>query len=88
MRAPLGAGPYYAVRIVPGDIGTFLGVKVDRQSLAVNAAADPIGGLHSAGTVADSVLGDTYPAAGAMHGPALTFGDLAELHARSQRGTT
>lgn len=86
--APLGAGPYYAVRIVPGDIGTFLGVKVDRHSRAINAAGDPIGGLYAVGTVAASVMGGTYPAAGAMLGPALTFGYLAALHARSQRRTT
>jgi len=75
--APLGSGPYYAVRIVPGDIGTLVGVKVDAKARALDAAGQPIPGLYAVGTVASSVMGGTYPGAGAMLGPALTFGYLA-----------
>jgi succinate dehydrogenase/fumarate reductase flavoprotein subunit len=75
--APLGEGPYYAVRIVPGDIGTLVGVKVDATARALDATGRPIPGLYAVGTVAASVMGGTYPGAGAMLGPALTFGYLA-----------
>jgi len=75
--APLGKGPYYAVRIIPGDIGTFLGVKVDANARVLDAANLPIPGLYAVGTVASSIMGGTYPGAGAMLGPALTFGYLA-----------
>jgi hypothetical protein len=74
---PLGAGPYYAVRIVPGDIGTFVGVKVDPMARALDTAGRPIPGLYAVGTVASSIMGGTYPGAGAMLGPSLTFGYLA-----------
>ena len=36
-----------------------------------------IKGLFAVGTITSSVMGGTYPAAGAMLGPALTFGYLA-----------
>lgn len=77
--APLGPGPYYAIRIEPGDIGTMLGVKVDAASRALDADGQPIPGLYAVGTVATSIMAGTYPCAGAMLGPALTFGYLAAL---------
>lgn len=75
--APLGKGPYYAIRIIPGDIGTFLGVKVDENARVLDATDRPVPGLYAVGTVASSIMGGTYPGAGAMLGPALTFGYLA-----------
>jgi glycine/D-amino acid oxidase-like deaminating enzyme len=75
--APLGEGPFYAIRIVPGDIGTMLGVKVDAAARALDAEGRPIPGLYAVGTVATSIMAGTYPCAGAMLGPALTFGYLA-----------
>jgi succinate dehydrogenase/fumarate reductase flavoprotein subunit len=78
--APLGPGPYYAIRIVPGDIGTMLGVKVDAAARALDANGQAIPGLYAVGTVATSIMAGTYPCAGAMLGPALTFGYLAARH--------
>jgi succinate dehydrogenase/fumarate reductase flavoprotein subunit len=77
--APLGPGPYYAVRIMPGDIGTLAGLKVDARARALDGAGDPLPGLYAVGTAASSIMGGTYPAAGSMLGPALTFGYLAAL---------
>lgn len=82
--APLGPGPYYAIRIVPGDIGTMLGVKVDAAARALDTDGRPIPGLYAVGTVATSIMAGTYPCAGAMLGPAITFGYLA---ARDIAGT-
>jgi len=75
--APLGAGPFYAVRIIPGDIGTFAGISVDAQGRVLTETGATIPGLFAVGTAASSIMGGTYPAAGAMLGPALTFGYLA-----------
>lgn len=83
--APLGPGPFYAVRIIPGDIGTLVGVKVDAAARALDANGRPIEGLYAVGTVASSIMGGTYPGAGAMLGPAMTFGYLA---ARDIAGAT
>jgi hypothetical protein len=75
--APLGAGPYYAVRIIPGDIGTFVGIDVDAKGQVLTDSGAKIPGLYAVGTAASSIMGGTYPGAGAMLGPALTFGYLA-----------
>lgn len=74
--APLGKGPFYAIRIIPGDIGTFAGVSVDPIGRVLTEDGAAIKGLYAVGTVSSSVMGGTYPAAGAMLGPALTFGYL------------
>ena len=74
--APLGTGPFYAIRIIPGDIGTFAGVSVDETGRVLTEDGTVIQGLFAVGTVTSSIMGGTYPAAGAMLGPALTFGYL------------
>jgi succinate dehydrogenase/fumarate reductase flavoprotein subunit len=82
--APLDEGPWYAIKMLPGDIGTMLGVKVDAGSRVQRADGTVIAGLHAVGTVASSLMRGTYPAAGVMLGPALTFGYLtARAIARS-----
>ena len=83
--APLDAGPWYAIKMLPGDIGTMLGVRVDAESRVLRADGAPVEGLHAVGTVASSLMRGTYPAAGVMLGPALTFGYLT---ARAIAGTT
>ena len=75
--APLGAGPYYAIRMIPGDIASLLGLRVDPAARVLDAANSPVPGLYAVGTVASTLMGGTYPAAGTMLGPALTFGWLA-----------
>lgn len=75
--APLDVGPWYAIRMIPGDIGTLLGLRVDPAARVLRADGGPIPGLYAVGTVAASIMRGTYPAAGAMLGPALTFGYLA-----------
>jgi len=75
--APLDVGPWYAIRMMPGDIGTLLGLRVDPAARVLDADGEPIPSLYAVGTVAVSIMRGTYPAAGAMLGPALTFGYLA-----------
>ena len=75
--APLEHGPYYAIKLVVGDIGTFAGLVTDAQTRVLDAAGQPIPGLYAVGNDAASVMGGNYPGAGITLGPALTFGYVA-----------
>jgi glycine/D-amino acid oxidase-like deaminating enzyme len=75
--APLDTPPFYAVRIVPSELGTFAGIRTDAKARVVTASGEPVPGLYAVGNDAASVMGGTYPAAGITIGPALTFGWIA-----------
>lgn len=79
--APLDAGPFYAIPVIPGDIGTNGGLVTDAYARVVNEAGQPILGLYATGNVTASVMGHSYPGAGATLGPAMTFGFIAGRHA-------
>ena len=72
--APLETGPFYAIRLVVGDIGTFAGLVTDAQTRVLDAEGRPIPGLHAVGNDAASIMGGNYPGAGITLGPAITFG--------------
>jgi hypothetical protein len=80
-NAPLSGGPYYAVELFPGDLGTFVGLAADENGQALDSAGNAIEGLYVAGNDAASFMGGSYPAAGITLGPGLTFGYLAARHA-------
>jgi succinate dehydrogenase/fumarate reductase flavoprotein subunit len=75
--APLRRGPFYAVRVVPGSLGTFAGLKADARARVLDASGQPIPGLYAAGNDMNSVMGGRYPSGGITLGPAMTFGYLA-----------
>lgn len=75
--APLEHGPFYAIKLVVGDIGTFAGLVTDEKTRVLDAAGAPIKGLYAVGNDAASVMGGNYPGAGITLGPALTFGYIA-----------
>ena len=75
--APIVQQPFYAVKLVPGDIGTFAGLKADASARAIDERGHVIEGLYVAGNDAASFMGGTYPGAGTSIGPALVFGHLA-----------
>lgn len=77
--APLENGPYYAIRLVIGDIGTFAGLQTDDRTRVLNTAGQPIKGLYAVGNDAASIMGGNYPGAGITLGPALTFGYVAGM---------
>jgi succinate dehydrogenase/fumarate reductase flavoprotein subunit len=77
---PVGRGPYYALRIYPGSIGTARGIETDGDARVLDAAGRPIGGLYACGNDMHSVMGGTYPGPGITLGPALTFGYAAAMH--------
>jgi 3-oxosteroid 1-dehydrogenase len=70
-------GPFYAVQIVPGDLGTKGGLVTDERARVVRPDGSVIAGLYAAGNVSSAVMGHTYPGPGGTIGPALVFGYLA-----------
>jgi succinate dehydrogenase/fumarate reductase flavoprotein subunit len=82
--ATIERGPYYAVRVVPGSLGTFAGLATDAQGRVLDARGAPIAGLYAAGNDMASVTGGHYPSGGITLGPALTFGYILAHHAAGQ----
>jgi len=77
--APLEAGPFYAIKLVVGDIGTFAGLVTDEKTRVLDVGGRPIKGLYAVGNDAASIMGGNYPGAGITLGPALTFGYVAAM---------
>jgi 3-oxosteroid 1-dehydrogenase len=77
--APLSVAPFYAVRIVPGDLGTKGGLRTDPTARVLRTDGEAIPGLYAAGNAAVPVMGRTYAGPGATLGPAMVFGYLAAL---------
>jgi succinate dehydrogenase/fumarate reductase flavoprotein subunit len=71
---PLDSAPFYAVRIVPGSLGTFAGLQTDPQGRALTAEGQAIVGLFAVGNDAASIMGGNYPSGGITLGPGMTFG--------------
>ncbi|MFF8594492.1 FAD-dependent oxidoreductase [Streptomyces sp. NPDC015220] len=78
--APLRKGPFYAVPVHPGDIGTKGGLVTDATARVLREDGTVIEGLYASGNVSAAVMGETYPGPGATIGPAMTFGWLAADH--------
>ena len=77
---PLDKGPFYALPIYPGDIGTNGGLKTNANAQVVSDDGAVITGLYAIGNNAASSMGESYPGAGVTLGPALTFGYVAARH--------
>ena len=84
---PVETGPFYAVEIFPGDLGTKGGLITDAHARVLKDDGEVIVGLYAAGNSTASVMGRTYPGAGGTIGPALTFGFLAAEDAARQAPT-
>ncbi len=78
--APIATGPFYAVEVVVGDLGTFAGLRSDGNARVLDEQGKPIPGLYSAGNDMASIMGSNYPGGGITLGPALTFGYIAARH--------
>lgn len=74
---PLEAGPFYAVRLVPGSLGTFAGLKTDARAQVLDGSGAPIRGLFAVGNDMNSIMRGRYPSGGITIGPAMTFGYIA-----------
>ncbi len=79
--AALAQAPFYAVKVLPGSLGTFAGLKVNAHAQVLDAAGQPIAGLYAGGNDMNSMMGGHYPSGGITLGPAMTFGFIAAHHA-------
>ncbi|MBS0465972.1 MAG: FAD-binding protein, partial [Proteobacteria bacterium] len=78
--APIEKGPFYAMKLHPGDIGTKGGLLTDRDARVLTEGGDVIEGLYCVGNNSASVMGPAYPGAGSTLGPAMTFAFRAVAH--------
>ena len=72
--APVAKGPFYALKVVMGDLGTFDGLRTTVQGQVVADGNHPIPGLFAVGNDRASIMGGNYPGAGITLGPIMTFG--------------
>ncbi|WP_252258574.1 FAD-dependent oxidoreductase [Erythrobacter aurantius] len=77
-------GPFYAVRIDLGDLGTKGGLKTNAQAQVLATDGAPIGNLYAVGNSSGSPFGNCYPGAGGTIGPAMTFAFIAANHIAQQ----
>lgn len=78
---PLERGPFRAVRVYPGDLGTKGGLLTDEHARVLREDGTPLPGLYAAGNTTASVMGRTYPGPGSTIAPAVVFGYRAAQHA-------
>lgn len=72
-------GPFYAIPVYFGTLGTAGGPRVDENGQVISLRGQKIPGLYAAGNAAMSILGPSYPGAGATIGPGMTWGYLAGI---------
>jgi 3-oxosteroid 1-dehydrogenase len=80
VQATLGAldqGPYYAIALESGSLGTNGGPATDTRARVISREGGVIAGLYAAGNVMASPTGMVYGGAGGTLGPAITFGWVA-----------
>jgi succinate dehydrogenase/fumarate reductase flavoprotein subunit len=78
--APLGDGPYYAIKIRAGDLDSMCGLDTNEFGQVLNSDKHVIAGLYAAGINANSIFRGAYPTGGSSIGPAMTFGYIAARH--------
>jgi len=76
---PLLEGPFYAVKLLPGSLGTFAGLPTDCDARVIDRNGRVIEGLFAVGNDMNSVMRGHYPSGGITLGPGMTFGYLAGL---------
>jgi len=78
---PIEKAPFYAVELIPSDVGTFGGILCDEHARVLKADGSFIPGLYATGNCTASVMGRCYPGAGASIASSYVFGYRAALHA-------
>ena len=74
---PVAVGPFYAVEINMGALGTNGGAKTNGTAQVLDVHGKVILGLYGAGNVISGPTGSVYAGAGGTLGPTLTFGYIA-----------
>ncbi len=78
--APIEHGPFYAVEIVPGSLGTFAGLRTNAVAQVLAGDGSVIQGLYAGGNDMSSIMEGYYPSGGITLGPSMTFGYIAGHH--------
>lgn len=78
---PLAKAPFYAVELFPCDLGTSGGLLCDEHARVLDTDDEPIAGLYAAGNITASVMGRSYPGAGASIAASAIFSYIAANHA-------
>jgi succinate dehydrogenase/fumarate reductase flavoprotein subunit len=84
--APVQDGPFYAIKLLMGDLGTFDGLKTSVTGEVLRRGGDPVAGLYAVGNDRASIMGGNYPGAGITHGPNMTFGYITAHHIANRAG--
>jgi 3-oxosteroid 1-dehydrogenase len=79
-------GPFYAIRVEAGDLGTKGGLVCDENSRVLRADGSVIEGLYATGNTSASVMGNEYPGPGGTIGPSIVFGYIAARHVAQRSG--
>lgn len=74
---PLVKGPFYAVKMVLGDLGTCGGLRADDRARVLREDGTAIDGLYAIGNTAANAFGHTYPGAGATIAQGFVYGYIA-----------
>ncbi len=82
--APVRKGPFYAVKVIMGDLGTFDGLRTTPQGQVLSTRGTVIEGLYAVGNDRASMMGGNYPGAGITLGPNMTFGWITGNHLAAQ----
>lgn len=78
--APIERGPFYALKVIMGDLGTFDGIRTSVAGEVLDGQGAAIPGLYAVGNDRASVMGGSYPGAGITLGPIMTFGYITGRH--------
>lgn len=62
--APVEKGPFFAVKVIMGDLGTFDGIKTSVVGEVLKRDGSAIEGLYAVGNDRASIMGGNYPGAG------------------------
>ncbi|CAM4227734.1 Succinate dehydrogenase/fumarate reductase, flavoprotein subunit [Comamonas aquatilis] len=81
---PIEKGPFYAMRLWPGEIGTKGGLLTDREARVLDTGGKVVEGLYCVGNNSASVMGPAYAGAGSTLGPAMTFAFRAVADMKGQ----
>ena len=81
---PIDEAPYYAVQVVPGDIGTCGGLLTDAEARVIGPGDRPLEGLYATGNGTATVMGRHYLGPGASIANTMVFGYVAARHATQQ----
>lgn len=83
--APLTKGPFYAIELHPGVLGTAGGIETNLNGQVVDWEGNAIAGLYAAGNCSATVFKDAYPGGGATIGSAITRAYAVGQHINSQK---